>query len=413
MTTTTTDLNGLFKEAYADRLVSLVPEQSVLVKNVPFKKGSKLLGGVYHQPVVLRREHGFTYAGANAGAFNLNPAITMKTQDAQVPGWQLVERSSIDYESVYRSDNVNAFRNAVDLVMENAMESFNYRLEAGMLYGQSATGLGDFGATTGVDATHINLVFTAAGWAVGIWAEAEGAQIDVFATGAGTPTNSAAMTVTAVNVSTRTVTLSGAAGDVTAIDALAAGFVRFYGANGNEAVGLDAILSNSGTLFNINAATYNLWKSNVVSGVAKTLDGILGVVGVVQGRGLNEDVDILVDPATWNKLVSNEAALRMYDSSFSKAELANGTKSISFYSQNGKLTIRSHTYVKAGEAFLVPMDRLIRIGSTDTTFNIPGTLDGKVFKQLSDAAGFEFRLYSSQALFVETPAKCAKILWAA
>lgn len=411
--TTTTDLNGLFKEAYADKLLSLVPEQNIIMKSVPFKKGSKLLGGVYHQPVVLRREHGFTYAGANAGAFNLNPAVSMKSQDAQVPGWQLVERSTIDYESVYRSDNVNAFRNAVDLVMENAMESFNYRLEAGMLYGQSATGLGSFGTTTGVDATHINLVFTAAGWAVGLWAEAEGAQIDVFATGASTPTNTTgAMTVTAIDVTTRTVTLSGAAGDVTAIDALTAGFVRFYGANGNEAVGLDAILTNTGTLFNINAAQYNLWKSNVISSVAKTLDGILGAVAVVQGRGLNEDVDILVDPATWNKLVSNEAALRMYDSSFSKAELANGTKKISFYSQNGKLTIHSHTYVKAGEAFLLPMDRLVRIGSTDTTFNIPGTLDGKVFKQLSDAAGFEFRLYSNQGLLLETPAKAAKLVWA-
>ena len=410
--TTTTDLNGLFKQAYADKLQNLVPEQNIIMKKVPFRAAARLLGDQYNQPVVLRREHGFTYAGPNAGAFNLNPAISMKTQNALVPGWQLVERSSIDYESVYKSDNVNSFRNAVDLVMENAMESFNYRLEAGMLYGQSSSGLGDFTTTTGLTSTTINITFTATGWAVGIWAEAEGAQIDVFSGSEVKANTTGAMTVTAVNVTTRTVTLSGAAADVTNIDALTAGYVRFFGASGAEAVGIDKILTNTGTLFNIDASTYNLWKSNFLTSIPKTLAGLLSAVAVAQGRGLNEDVDVLVSPDVWNVLVSNEAALRMYDSSFSSAKLENGTKSITFYSQNGKLTIHSHTYVKAGEFFMLPLGRVTRIGASDTTFNIPGTMDGKVFRQLSDQAGFEFRLYSNQALLIETPAKCVKGTWA-
>jgi hypothetical protein len=199
---------------------------------------------------------------------------------------------------------------------------------------------------------------------------------------------------------------------VSAIDALTSGVLYFAGAYGAEAVGIDKILTNTGTLFGIDAAQYNLWRSQVVSGVAKTLDGILSVVAQVQGRGLNEDADVLVAPSVWNKLISNEAALRMYDSSFSPAKLENGTKSITFYSQNGKLTVHSHTYVKEGEGYLLPLDRVSRIGATDTTFNIPGTQDGKVFRQLADQAGFEFRLYSNQALLIETPAKCAKLVFA-
>ena len=227
MTTSTVDLNGLFKQAYADKLQNLVPEQNIIMKKVPFRAAARLLGDQYNQPVVLRREHGFTYAGPNAGAFNLNPPVTMKTQNALVPGWQLVERSAIDYESVYKSENVNSFRNAVDLVMENAMESFNYRLEAGMLYGQSSSGLGTVASTTAVDSTHVTIGFTAGQWAVGIWAEAEGAAVDYYNAGSKVNTTGA-MTVSSIDVVNKTITLSGAAADVTAIDALTSGTIYFF-----------------------------------------------------------------------------------------------------------------------------------------------------------------------------------------
>ena len=409
----TTDFDGLFKQAYASDILNLVPEQSILVKAVPFKKAASLLGAQYNQPVVLRREQGFTYAGPDSGAFNLNPAISMKTKNATVPGWQIVERSAIDYETFERSDNAQSFRNAVDLVMENAMESFNYRLELGFLYGRSATGLGAFTTTpTSPTSTTAVITFSAAQWAVGIWAEAEGAPLDVFNTSDVAENTVGAVSVVSVNVPGKSITVSGATADITAIAALTAGHVRFFGAKGQECYGIDSIITNTGVLFGIDASVYNLWEANVVTGVAKTLAGVVAAVAVAQGRGLNEDVDVLVDPAAWNEIMSDQAALRMYDSSFSPAKLENGAKQITFFSQNGKLTLHSHTYVKAGEFFLLPLDRVIRVGATDTTFNIPGTMDGKVFQQIPNQAGFEFRIYSNQSLLIETPAKCVKGLWA-
>lgn len=409
----TLDFDGLFKQAYASNLLNLVPEQAVLVREVKFRKAAQMLGDQYNQPVVLRRENGFTYAGPNAGAFNLNPPISMKTKNALVPGWQIVERCALDYETFYKADNVNSFRNALDLVMENSMESFNFRLEAGLLYGASANGLGGFSTSpTKPTATTNVITFTAAQWAVGIWSEAEGAEIDVFDASNVVANTVGAMTVIAVDVATKSITVSGAAADATAIDALTAGYVRFRGAAGNEAVGLDAQLSNTGVLFGIDAAQYTLWKSNVVTSVAKTMQGINGVVALLQGRGLNEDVDVLLSPAVWNTIMTDQAALRMFDSSYDSSKLENGAKSVTFYSQSGKLTLRSHTYVKDGEAFVGPLSRMCRIGATETTFNIPGTQDGRVFQQIPGQAGFEFRVYSNQSLLVETPAKFAKVVWA-
>ena len=104
--TTTTDLNGLFKEVYGDTIIELIPENALLVKEIPFTKKTKQLGNKYHQPVIVSMEHGVTYAGADAGAFTLNAPISMKTQDASVQGAQMVLRSALDYESAARASEL-------------------------------------------------------------------------------------------------------------------------------------------------------------------------------------------------------------------------------------------------------------------------------------------------------------------
>ena len=132
-------------------------------------------------------------------------------------------------------------------------------------------------------------------------------------------------------------------------------------------------------------------------------------VALAVDRGLTEDVDVLVNPATWVNLLTQQAALRMYDQSFSEAKVVNGSKVIEFFSQNGKLRIHAHIYMKEGISLVLPFDRAVRIGSTDVTFNIPGTDDGKIFQQQANNAGFEYRVYTQQSVLVETPAKCVKI----
>ena len=56
-------LNGNFKEVYSDKIDNLIPDGVKLYNMIPFAKESKQLGNLYHQPVILQLEHGFTYGG--------------------------------------------------------------------------------------------------------------------------------------------------------------------------------------------------------------------------------------------------------------------------------------------------------------------------------------------------------------
>jgi hypothetical protein len=413
--TTVSDLNGLFKQAYADEIVNLIPEASLVTRSVAFQGRDKMMGDQYNQPVILRAEQGFTYAAPGSGAFTINPPVTMVTKNAVVTGFQMLERAGLDYESVFKAANVNAFKDAVDLSMENAMESFGKRLELALLYGQSATGLGTVDSSVNTNTTTTVIAFTTGQWASGIWAGSEGALLDVYQNNGSTKINAnAAVVVSAVDVINKKLTVTGNATDVAAVDTYLAGanggVLRYYGATSNEMAGLDKILTNTGSLFGIDASAYALWGANTYAvGGALTLAKLQSAVALAVARGLTEDVDVLVNPSTWSNLLTEQAALRMYDSSFSSAKTTSGSKAIEFFSQNGKMTIHPHIYVKEGEAFALPFDRAVRVGSSDITFNIPGTDDGKVFQQRADNAGFEYRIYTQQSLLVETPAKCIKL----
>lgn len=52
------NLNGLFKEVYADKIKDLIPDGLKLLQMVDFTQQSSELGNLYHQPVILGLEHG-------------------------------------------------------------------------------------------------------------------------------------------------------------------------------------------------------------------------------------------------------------------------------------------------------------------------------------------------------------------
>jgi hypothetical protein len=300
--------------------------------------------------------------------------------------------------------------------MQDAMESFGRRIEIGLLYGQSATGLGTVGTHTANTATNVTLSFATGQWAAGLWTPLEGASIDVY-TSVGVLLNTVGpMVISSIDVVNKTISADGAAADVTAIVATTVvngGYLRFYGtgsAGADEAVGLDKIITNTGSLFGIDASVYSLWKGNTYAvGGALTMAKVQSAVAIAVSRGLSEDVSLYVNPTVWQELSTEQTAYRMFDSSYSTKKSTNGFETLEFYSQNGKISVYAHKYVKEGEAFMLPTDRAIRIGSTEVSFNIPGTDNGQVFVQNPTTAGFTFRLYSAQSLLVEKPAACVKL----
>lgn len=416
MATTATNLSGLFKETYAEVVIQLVPEVAKLVKMVDFVPSDKEIGNLYHQPVIVNNESGITYAAQNGGAFTLNSAIAMNMQDAQVPGAQIILRSSIDYESAARASNDRkAFVKATSLLVKNMMESMRKRVEVACWYGADPDGIGQTSSSANTSATVTVVQLTTASWATGIWAGAENTTIQFYKDSDDTLVSSGTdsiFSISLVNVTDKKLTVTGTATGITALDAAAVAALNIFynGAKAKEMSGLSKILQNAGSLFNISAATYGLWGANSynVSSTALTFGKMVSGLAAAVGRGLEEKVTLWVSPKTWGNLNTDLAALRRMDSSWRAEKGENGNKNIQYYSQNGEIEIVSHSVIKEGEAMAIPMARVKRLGAVDITFKTPGMGEDEFFLHLADAAGFELRSYTDQHIFLETPAKAVR-----
>lgn len=391
------NLNGFFKEVYAEKLHELIPEALKLVNLIKFVSKDKQGGNLYHQPVILGMEHGVTFASSDDDAFNLNPAVAGVIKDAQVRGNPMVMRSLLGYVAASRSaGGKNAFMDATKYLVANMLRSMSKKLEIHLLYGQKGYGAID---TAGVSGAAITIA--TAEWAPGIWAGAEGMPIEIV--DAAGSTSRGEFTIASVNMDTRVITLTTSAG---AAGAVATDVIYHKGAFGNEFAGIHKILENTGTLFNINAGTYNLWKGNsyAVAG-ALSFAKLSKAISRAVEKGLDSKVTVFVNPRGWSDLLQDQASLRQYDQSYSPVQLEQGSKSLKFFSQNGDMEIVPSIYVKEGYAYALCMEEWMRIGSSDITFKRPGQGSDEFFRDLENSAAYELRLYTDQCVFCMSPGK--------
>jgi hypothetical protein len=410
-----TTLNGLFKTVYADKLIDLIPDYAILQKRIDFVSAEKETGAYYAQPVVLSAESGFTYNGS-AGSTNssLLDAVAGQMKEAQVYGSELILRSRLNYMALSRaaSAGARAFKRASSFKVEDMNNSMRKRLEIAMLYGQS--GIGTLNATaTDTGSSTATLVISEATWAGGIWAGSEGCKLDLMDSTIANKLNTADIVVTAVDSDTRTLTVTC---DNTVSGYVSGSILFFKGAATaggtpaySEMAGLSAIIGNSGTLFNISAATYSLWKGTTVSSVGQiSFAKIQDAIGRAANKGLMEKVLVLVSPKAWSVLNADQAALRMFDSSFSAKKAENGAESLMFHGVTGPMEVVAHPLVKDGDAFIVPPDSLMRVGSLDLSFGVPG-FDEQFFTLVVGSNAVELQCLADQAIFLEKPAHAVKM----
>jgi hypothetical protein len=387
------NLNGLFKQIYADKLQDLIPDGVKLLNMIKFSAKDKT-GDKYNQPVILGMEHGVTFAASEEDAFALNPAVAGQIKNAEVRGNALVLRSVIGYKAISASvGSEAAFQEATKYLVANMLRSITKKLEIEMLYGTK--GYGKIAAKSGSTIT-----IEAPEWAPGIWAGAEGMPIDLVDADGVTINQSA--TIVSVNFETKVLTLSApVSADVEEGDT-----VFHRGALGKEFKGIHAILEQqTGDLFNINQSTYNLFRGNVydVQGDELSFDHLNNAIARAVEKGLDSKVVCMVNPRTWADLLTEQAALRKYDQSYSSAKLEQGSKGLLFHSQNGEIEIIPSIYVKEGFAYLIEPSSFMRVGSQDVSFKRPGFGDD-FFRELDSAAGFELRCYCDQSVFTSQPA---------
>lgn len=396
-------LNGLFKMTYADKIKNLIPDGTKVQQMIPFLPKDRQPGEAYNQPVTLQLEHGVTFADDTEGAFVLNEAIAGQMKNAQIRGYQLVLRSAISYGAASRAMNsAAAFEDATKYLVGNMLTSVAKKLEVEILYGQMGLSVVAGNETAGANVV-VELVD--AEFAPGIWAGAEGMPLDVVRSNALVPALSGvnAITVKAVNLTDKSITVDLPA-NLQANDVL-----YFKGAFGKEMAGIHKILTNTGTLFGISASTYTLWKGTeyaLPSPDVLSFAVIQAAIAKGVEKGLDADVVALVNPNHWDDLLTEQAALRMFDSSYKSDSAETGSRSIKFHSQNGMIEIVPSIYVKEGYAYCLCVEDWARVGSTDVTFQRPGAkVDGDFFRELENRAGYELRCYTDQALFCAKPGR--------
>jgi hypothetical protein len=391
-------LNANFKIVYADKIENLIPDGVKLVNRISFSGREAQLGNLYSQPLILGLEHGVTFAGSTDDAFALNAPIAGQLKEAQVRGSQMVLRSVLGYAAAARAagGGQRAFEDSTKFLVQNMMRSMAKKLEIEVLYGQ--VGYGVVASTAGNAIT-----VSTPEWAPGIWAGAINMPLEIrSAVGA----LRGYCNVTSINMNTFVVNVDLLPAGVVATDV-----IWHKGAYNNEFAGIHKILTNTGLLFNIDASIYDLFTGNIVT-VTPTgpLSFALIQDAIARGveKGLDSDVVVFVNPRSWADLLTEQAALRMYDQSYRTSEAENGSQEITFHGQNGKVEIVPSIYVKQGYCYVLAMEDFMRVGSTDITFRRPGQGDD-FFRELENNAGYELRAYTDQAVFCMAPGRSTLI----
>lgn len=397
-----TTLQGWFKTSYADKIVDLIPDSTYFAKEVKEVSSELQPGGVYAQPVTLTSEQGITKAAANAGAFALNAPVALASRQAQIQGSQLLLRSALDYESVFRSKNKNSFIAATKGVIQNMIKSMYFYIEADMLWGQSGIATVAAGGIAGNTMT-----ITTAEFASGLWLGSEGRLIRIESA-LGVLRGTA--TVVSYDITARTVTVDAMPAGAAATDVV---FFAADGATGaNSMLGLfPMIQASTGLLFGINRATYNLWRSagTFTAGSAPlTFNKLMHAITQAANKGLGDDIreiDVILNPQTWTDLGNDTASLRRLDAKYSPDKAMVGQEAIEFHCQAGTVSLHSHKMMKEGYAIVGPKcsRALEAVGAQPKpTFELPGMVSGgekQYLKPMENNAGIETRLYANTSLF--------------
>lgn len=421
-----TNLSGLFKKTYGN-LESLLPDAKH-----PFTKfcktSSKSEGESFNPSVTLSHENGYTLTGID-NLVSFNPVASGAVKQASIQGHEMWVLSGIHTQAMQRAakageaafQEVTANRVAANLASHMRLREFL------ALYGRDAYGLGrvsfysgDFRGVTFADGdgTIGGIAFTAginavskaiaihpADIASGIWIGSEGmpvAQI-VNATGAIADGGDAHGTVVSVNIRSGYIIVDFDPVSATSIDSHS---IKLIGQNLDyDMVGASTILQNTGTLFGINSATYDLWKGTNISLANKklTFSKLLGILEEACDMGLDKDVEVQVPFESWVDLVDEQVALRSIDSSYSKDKGVMGVKELEYYFVNGKLKVVPNRFIRRGHALvLAEGDWHIYGSQTEPSLKVAGSDESMVNAAISSNV-FEFKTVSNSQVFCHAP----------
>lgn len=426
----------IFKKVYG-KANDLRPGPDIVDDLMPFEEG-QLVGDQYVEDFILGDEVGITWAGTAQDAFSINPAIAGGVKQSTIQPSQTVMSSVLSWAFMSRSagGSEQAFFDGTKHVMRNHLQSHNKLISIAKLYGQATSGLGyvsyaasgtvyrgasytgsgnitltkkdgtTIAFTAGINAASKAILFAPGEFAAGFWVGKKGIRVNQIVKATGAVAASGSVTGWDARLGILYVDFTPVAATSTTSH-----YMCYADWEANKVmVGANKILTNTSSLFGINAASEPLWSGNSVplGGKKFNLKAVHdGVSDAINAGGLEEPLDIIVNPYTFGRMANDEAAFRKYDASY-KPKAENGFEAIEYYAANGVNRIHSSSKVKEGEAYGLVRGHWRCSGSQLPSFRVRG-MNQEVIFPLQDQAGFVVRSFADEYVMCRQPAK--NILW--
>lgn len=423
---TPTTVPGLFKKVYAS-INEVLPESMPFIKDCAKFEVGKKVGNSISYSIPLTHENGLSLFGSSGDIQTFSDAQASVIREALLVPCETFLSSALSTATLSRAakEGEGAFKQASKDRVGRNVKSHHRFLEHFCLYGQDTFGLGRVGYftgtwqgvaftngggtlagvafTAGINAAGKKILLNPADLATGIWLGAEGMEVRQRIIGGAV---AATGVVTAVDLKNGIITVDFTPVAATTATSHCLELLNQNGASGNDFAGAKSILTKTGTLFGIDTAAFGIWKGgeDVITGkltFAKLIDSLM----VACNRGLDKNVKCFVSYDSWADMMTEQAALRDYDSSYKETEAKNGMSGIKFRSINGEIEIIPHRFVRRSDAFIISEGDWRRVGSSDVTLKIPGVDDGELITKPITTNAFTFRSYSDQALICLAPAQ--------
>jgi hypothetical protein len=390
-----------------------------LLEDLPFDKQNEQ-GGDYTQHVIVSEEAGFVH-GDPSEVMAAPTAVAMETVKATVNGYQVGIVSALDYAKAQRaSSSKKSYAEIAGKKQASGFQAMRRRVEDELWHGQS--GLGKIASYVNVNATTTTLTVKLSEFAPWLWAGKKNHRLVIYnGTTAVASGNAFSITVANLSRAVRTVTVTGASGDITALQtAITANpdvldiysFGTATGALGSSGfktmVGAMKVATTAaGTLFGVDLdANSQARPQQYAAGGAMSFLKALEIAEILIGRGVVEPLRLDVNPRTWNNMMADQAALVRYNGKQTKIE--NGADAITFNVQRVPIEIVGEGRMKEGYALGRPKSGLKRIGAREISMVTPGA-DGKsrgdIWYHDPNRFAYLWRIWTHQAFFVEEPWK--------
>lgn len=389
-TNTPTTLVSRLREVYPEGITEIIPNSTILIDQLKFK--SELAPGEKARfDVQTDHENGFT---VGQGEITLNSPVAQSSEKAEVEGYSIILRSRVSYDLITRAKtNKQAFARFNDSKFIPMVESFQKRQEL------LALGCGRQGLGVVTNNSSGTLTISNKTWCAARWLGMKNVILEAFTAVTGGSQHDGDLTISSISVANKTVTVTGTSTAVVNGDIL-----FFKGHRSNSPYGLLDIAKNTGTLYNIDASSVQMWggQSYNVGTSGLTLGKILEAAGYAADFGCDEMLMCLVPSKCFQSLVNDQAALRDHGADYDKGNGENGFEKLTFYGATGKIMVVPYMFMAEGEFLLFPPRFTYRIGSSDVTNQL--AKDGDMIFDLESTSAKEMRLFAEWTVFSERPA---------